>query len=503
MKRIHLNCFVLSNAYNLCIINVGDNMNIYFCSSEAYPYSKSGGLADVAASLPKTLHNHGHNPKVFIPLYKHNIKDVSTFKKLYENQIKFSDQSFKVTYYEATYDEVTYILIRNDKLFARVNYYGYEDDVIRFAFFNHAILTYIALSQDIPDIIHINDWQTSLLPFLLDTRYKKSKQSDLYQNIKTLLTIHNLEKQGSFPLEFEPILEHKNFTYMHMNRINCLKTGIMRAHAINTVSESYREDILTRFYAFSLQAPLKSREPQLFGILNGFDESIHDPKISDYLIQTYDEHTFEIGKKYNKKALLEKLGFTYDANKPVISFINRFAKQKGIDLLMEVMDDYLDKDAFYFVILGKGEPSYTLYFNQLKEKYPNLVYVQNSFDIELSHQVYAASDLFLLPSLFEPCGLNQMIAMKFGALPIIRLTGGLKDTVTPYNKFTGVGSGFGFKNNDDLELKDTIDQALDLYHNHKETFNDLIHQAMHIHHPMDRMAEQYEKLYKKLIDNEI
>ena len=478
-------------------------MNIYFCSSEAYPFSKTGGLADVASSLPKTLVNHNHQIKVFIPLYKNNLPDVDTYKNLGKSKIHFNDQDFDVTYYESIYDGVTYILVRNDPFFNRKKYYGHDDDMIRFTFFNHAILHFIMFKKDTPDIIHINDWQTSLLPFLLDTKYKKVEACSHYNQIKTLLTIHNLEKQGVFSLDYEDILEHKNFTYIHMNQINFLKTGIMRANAINTVSESYREDILTRFYAFSLQAALKSREHQLFGILNGFDETIHNPNHSPYLVQTYDENTFEIGKKYNKKSLLETLGFNVNTNKPIISFINRFAKQKGIDLLMEVLDEYLENESFYLVALGKGDPKYTLYFSKLKEKYPNLVYVQNSFDIELSHKTYAGSDLFLLPSLFEPCGLNQMIAMKFGALPIIRLTGGLKDTVTPYNKFTGVGVGFGFKNNDSDELKEAMNQALHLYHNDKKTFSDLIHQAMHVHHPMDRMADQYEALYLKLINHEI
>ncbi len=476
-------------------------MKIYFCSSEAFPFSKTGGLADVSAALPKTLVRHGHEVKIFIPLYKDNVLLVDTYHHLGNLSFEIDNKTYEVSYYETRYDDVTYVFIRHDDFFERDLYYGYGDDDLRFAFFNYAILEFINFSKENVDIIHINDWQTSLIPFLLDVHYKK--KNSLYEPIKTLLTIHNLEKQGSFPLSSEKLLGHKNFTYVHQDRVNFLKTGIMRANAINTVSESYRNEILTQFYGFNLQGPLKARQYQLFGILNGFDESLHNPATSPYLKQTYDEHTFEIGKKYNKVDLLKTLGLDPDPKKPMIAFINRLARQKGIDLLMQDLSHYLSSEQFTLIILGKGDAMYDSYFNDLMKKYPSLVYYQNSFDLALSHQAYAASDLFLLPSLFEPCGLNHMIAMKFGTLPIVRETGGLKDTVTPYNKFTGVGVGFSFKNNNYDEMHQTISQAIDLFNNHPEAFNDMIHQAMHVHHSMDKMAKQYENLYQKLSNNEI
>ncbi len=476
-------------------------LKIYYCSSEAYPFSKSGGLADVAAALPKTLLNHGHEIKVIIPLYKQNLDLISKMEHLGSTSFIMDNVNYSADFYRIAYNDVDYILVRNDELFSRSKYYGYEDDPIRFVFFNYAILEFMAFSKFIPQVIHINDWQTSLIPYLLDSEYR-IKYSE-YKDIKTLLTIHNLEKQGSFPLETEKLLGHKNFTYIHMDRLNFLKTGIMRANAINTVSESYKHEILTRFYGFDLQGPLKARQHQLFGILNGFDETLYNPIDSPYLVQTYDEHTFEIGKKYNKIDLLKQIGFQVNPDMPIISFINRLARQKGIDILMREIEHYLENKACYFIVLGKGEAIYESYFENLAKKYPDLVFYQNSFDIDLSHKVYAASDLFLLPSLFEPCGLNHMIAMKFGALPIVRDTGGLKDTVTSYNKFTGVGVGFSFKNNDPEELKDAIDQALYLYHHDKYTFNELIAQAMHVHHSMEKMAMQYEILYQKLVYNKI
>ena len=476
-------------------------MKIYYCSSEAFPFSKSGGLADVAASLPKALQNHGHQVKIFIPLYQQNLKDINKFTHLGHHVINIQDDAYGVDYYETDYNGITYTLIYNEKLFDRPSYYGYEDDDVRFLFFNLAIIEYIQVFNDMPDIIHINDYQTALVPYLLDSLYKPKFPE--FKHIKTLLTIHNLEKQGSFPIETEKLLGQKSFAYLHLDQVNYLKTGIMRANAINTVSESYHQEILTKFYGFNLQGPLKSRQYQLFGILNGFDESLYNPKTSTFLSLNYDENTFTVGKNKNKEVLLKQLNLNLDSKKPMVAFINRFARQKGIDILMPILESYLDNEAFTFIVLGKGAVLYEAYFDELQKKYPNLVYYQNSFDLELSQKVYAASDLFLLPSLFEPCGLNHMIAMKFGALPIVRETGGLKDTVTPYNKFTGIGVGFTFKNNDRDELKEIIDNALDLYHHDKVSFDDMIHQAMHVQHSMDKMANQYEELYTKLLLNEI
>lgn len=476
-------------------------MKIFYCSSEAYPFSKTGGLADVAAALPKTLNAHGHQVHILIPLYKQNLSQLYDFTFIKQHTFMIDDTPYDVEYYQTSFDGTSYILIRNDMFFDRQKLYGYEDDDLRFSFFNYAILEFIRINDQFVDIIHINDWQTSLIPFLIDTTYKKLDPK--FDTIKTLLTIHNLEKQGSFSLETEKYLGHKNFTYMHQDQVNFLKTGIMRANAINTVSESYKNEILTRFYGFNLQGPLKSRQYQLFGILNGFDESLYNPLTSSHLYKNYDENSFLNAKKVNKEKLLEKLGFKPDLDKPMIAFINRFARQKGIDILMQIIEKHLKNEECYLIILGQGDALYESYFEELAHKYPHLVYDQNSFDLDLSQKVYAASDLFLLPSLFEPCGLNHMIAMKFGTLPIVRETGGLKDTVTPYNKFTGIGVGFTFKNNDASELSETISTAFDLYHHHKDAFNEMIHLAMHVHHSMDKMASQYESLYLKLIQNEI
>lgn len=472
-------------------------MNILFCSGEAYPFSKSGGLADVAAALPKALNQLGHEVKIITPLYQQIKVHIVDMTHLGQVNIKMGLYEKLANYYAIDYEDVTYIFVENDDLFDRMKYYGYEDDALRFTFFNLAILEYIKLTNDFPDILHVNDWQTGMVPFFLDVKYRQ--YSKKFASIKTILSIHNLEKQGSYPLETEKLFGNKNFTYIHLDRVNFLKCGIMRANAINTVSENYTNEILTRFYGFSLDGALKSRREDLCGILNGLDQDIYNPETNSNLYKNYDESNFLAGKKINKEKLLSELNIQ-DNHIPLVIFINRFARQKGLDILMPVLEQYLADKKFNLIAIGSGDALYESYFKDLKEQYLDHVYYEKGFDVELSQKAYAASDIFVLPSLFEPCGLNHMIAMKYGSLPIVRETGGLKDTVTPYNKFTGIGVGFTFKNYDATELTEAIDQALDILHNDQEAWQALIKQAMHVNHSLEKMAKQYETLYLKTIN---
>ncbi len=474
-------------------------MKILFCSGEAYPFSKTGGLADVAASLPKALNQLNHQVKIITPYYQ-AIQSMDMYmKRLGSSSIIMGDITKDVEFYSTEYQGVTYIFVKNDDFFYRSNLYGYEDDAIRFTFFNFAILEYIKITSDYPEILHANDWQTGLLPFFLDVKYRGINQQ--FAKIKTILSIHNLEKQGSYPVETEKLFGNKNFTYMHMNRVNFLKCGIMRANIINTVSENYKNEILTRFFGFTLDGPLKSRQYDLYGILNGLDHDLYNPKTSQFLFKNYDEQSFESAKAINKSSLLEYLNLPLTKGVPIVSFINRFSRQKGIDILMTSLEPYLKNEQIYLVAIGSGDPLYELFFIEMQKKYPSSVYFNQGFDYELSQKVYAGSDLFLLPSLFEPCGLNHMIAMRYGALPIVRNTGGLKDTVRSYDPNSGIGTGFSFKNYDANELSETLDYALNLYHSNKEIWNDLIGQAMQIKHSIIKMARQYEELYLMISNN--
>lgn len=471
-------------------------MKILFCVGEVYPYSKTGGLADVAQSLPKALKELNHDLQIITPFYDKTGLNIADLDFIGNQDIMIASEKKLASFYRLEDDGIIYIFVKYDDYFFREHYYGYPDDASRFTFFNFAILEYIRLSNDIPDIIHANDWQTSIITFLLDVHYKNKYPN--FKNIKTVLSIHNLEKQGAFPIETENLFRHKNFTYIHMGQVNFLKCGIMRAHAINTVSENYKNEILTHFYGFNLDGALKSRVHDLYSILNGLDQKLYQTKENKYLYASYDDSSFIFGKHENKSKLLEDLNLK-NHDLPLFSFVGRFARQKGIDLLMSTLDDYLSNQKMNLIIMGMGDLEYELYFKDLKKKYPDSVYLHEGFNFKLSHKFYAASDFFLLPSLFEPCGLNHMIAMKYGSLPIVRETGGLKDTVTSYNKYTGVGVGFSFKNFDAIELKETIDIAIDLFHNDKETFQYLIKQAMHVNHNIQKMAKQYESLYQKLL----
>lgn len=474
-------------------------MKILFCSGEAYPFSKSGGLADVSAALPKALNQLNHEVKIITPYYQQVKAHHHEMRFLGSSAIQMGIYEKIANFYQIKYDDVIYIFVENDEFFDRKKYYGYEDDAMRFTFFNFAIFEYIKLTGDYPDVVHANDWQTGLLPFFLDVKYRP--QNKEFLKIKTVLSIHNLEKQGSYPMETEKLFGNKNFTYIHLDRVNFLKCGIMRANAINTVSENYRNEILTRFYGFTLDGPLKARQQDLYGILNGLDQDLYDPRKNPSLYQKYDENTFSIGKIKNKIELLKDLHLEGE-HLPLIAFINRFARQKGLDILMPVLENYLKDGKFNFIAIGNGDALYESFFSDMQRKYPSHVYYESSFDNDLSQKTYAASDLFMLPSLFEPCGLNHMIAMRYGSLPIVRETGGLKDTVTPYNKFTNVGVGFTFKNYDADELIEAINQALHLYENDHEAFKSLIHQAMHVNHSLSKMAKKYSELYQKILDQD-
>jgi len=473
-------------------------MHILFCSGEVYPFSKSGGLADVSAALPKALMKLGHDVKVITPMYGSLNQLTQSFTKIGEKEILMGHVKEHAAFYETIYDGVSYIFVEHKRYFHRDRYYGYEDDPTRFTFFNFAIFEYMQLANFYPQVLHANDWQTALTTFFLDVKYRHLDPR--FKQMKTLLSIHNLEKQGSYPLETEKLFGHKNFTYLHMERVNFLKCGIMRANAINTVSENYRNEILTRFYGFTLDGPLKARQSDLYGILNGLDQDLYNPNTNAYLFKNYNEKTYVSGKKHNKKMLVKALNLDHHEHLPMVAFINRFARQKGIDIIMPILEDYIKEQKITLVAMGYGDALYEQFFSDLARKYPELVYYEPTFDSELSHKVYAASDLFLLPSLFEPCGLNHMVAMRYGSLPIVRETGGLKDTVTPYNKFTGIGVGFAFKNYDADELKETFDLALHVYHQEVEAFQSLIHQAMHVNHSLTKMAKQYEALYINILN---
>ena len=464
-------------------------MNIVFVTTEVYPFQKHGGLADISASLPKTLKGRKHNITTILPYYEDDPYQ-SKYMLFKRQDITLGDHTEPTEFYTYTYHDVPYIFIKNS-LF---NAMDPKEDVIRYLIFNKAVLEVLQSVNHPVDIIHINDWQTSFIPFLLDSMYRKDP---FYKSIKTLLTIHNIERQGIFDRSYEKYLPYKNFTYILHGQLNFLKTGIMRAHWINTVSETYKQEILLRFYAFDLDSALKSRQDHLSGILNGFDHELYDPTTQDHLSINYDFDTYQDGKRKNKEALLRSLQLNTDLDQPLLLFIGRLGRQKGIDLLKDTLDHAVANKEATLVVIGEGEPKYEAYFRELEKSHPNQVFFHHGFDQALSQRAYASGDFFLLPSLFEPCGLNHMIAMRYGTLPIVRETGGLKDTV--FN----VGpeqNGYTFKNYDQHEFENAYQQAINDFKQKSASLEQKIVNAMHVTSYLDEMAQKYEVMYQHILN---
>ena len=472
-------------------------MNILFCASEAYPFSKSGGLADMASALPKIINQKGEKAIVITPFYDALYDKKSSFKWIGSKDILIQDVVYEANFYETFYDGVTYVFVENETFFKRANYYGYYDDDKRFLFFSYAILEYIPISKVKFDLLHINDWQTGLVPFLLDDIYRVNP---LYKDIKTLLTIHNLEYQGSFPKDAHKLINRPfNYAYIHFDRMNYLKAAIMRANHINTVSPTYREEVQYEYYGFTLDGALKSRLNQFSGILNGIDYEIYNPETDTLIEQTFNYKHFSSAKKKNKLALLKKLNLDMSTDTALVAYIGRLAKQKGIDLMMATLEEAIAESTAKFVFIGSGDPLYEDFFRKLQEKYRTRVYSFIGFNNTLAHQLYASADILMMPSQFEPCGLGQLMAMRYGCLPLVRETGGLKDTVTPYNKYTKDGHGFSFSNYNAHELKQVLLDAILLYANNQDDWKILVRNAMKQDHSLEQMGKEYLELYERIL----
>ncbi len=467
-------------------------MNIIFVTSEVYPFQKHGGLADISASLPKTLHQKGLHIKTILPLYEDDeFQHLYTFFK--KKIITFGQEKIETEYYTYHYEDYDYVYVKNSLLSAL----DPNETFITYIMFNVAVLEILKdLDYKSIDILHINDWQTSFIPFLLDTMYRTSES--FYEQIKTLLTIHNLERQGQFDRQFETYLPYKNFTYILNGHINFLKTGIMRANYINTVSRTYKKEILLRFYGFDLDSALKARQDHLEGILNGFDHHLYDPTTSKILSINYDVDTYKVGKKQNKRAFLESIQLK-DTAIPLLLFNGRLGRQKGIDLMKNAIEDGLMNETINLVVIGEGETKYEAYFKELERKYPEHMHFHEGFNQHFSEKAYAASDFFLLPSLFEPSGLNHLIAMRYGSLPIVRETGGLKDTVFSQGP---QHNGFTFINYDEQEFQDIFLEAISHYYDDDHVFHEKIKNAMQVTSHLEDMADHYINLYQKVMLDE-
>ncbi len=476
-------------------------MKVLFAASEAHPFIKTGGLGDVMGALPKSLVKLGVDVGVVIPKYK-NIKDELKqklqFVKWFTVPVGWRNQYCGIFQYE--YKGVIYYFIDNEYYFNREGLYGYFDDGERFAFFNRAVLEFIKQIDWQPDLINCNDWQTGMIPVLLNLEYKRDK---FYSKIKTIFSIHNLLFKGSFSPKVLP--ELFGYDYMPLangsveldGSVSFLKGGLNYCDQITTVSNTYAEEIKTPQYGEGLDGFLRSKSYYLMGIVNGIDYEEFNPQDDKLIFKNFNINSID-SKVENKLELQKELGLPQKKDAPMIGLISRLTHQKGCDLIVNMIDRLLQRD-IQLVILGTGDYWYEETFKNLQYRYPDKVSANIKFDNTLAHKIYAATDMFLIPSLFEPCGLGQLIALRYGSIPIVRETGGLKDTISPYNQYNGVGNGFGFKNFNSNELMQIMEYALTIY-NDKNAWNNIIRQAMNSDNSWEKSAMQYKWLYEGVVN---
>ncbi len=474
-------------------------MKILFVASEAAPFIRSGGLGDVAGALPKALNNLGNDCRVIIPFYKDEIKD--TFKDSFRFVAStYVDLSWRRQYcgvYEANYEGITYYFIDNEYYFKRKGLYGHFDDGERFAFFSKAVLEVLPLIDFFPDVLHANDWHTALAPVFLDVFYRFSSE---YQNIKTVFTIHNIEFQGKYGDnligDILGLPEWARSLVMMGDCVNYMKGGIESSNAVTTVSETYAGEILDPFYSYGLDSILADRQFKIHGVVNGIDQTVYNPKTDSHLFENYSLKDNAKKKLANKKALCEMINLPFDENRPLIAMVTRLTEQKGLDLVGTVIDDIMRADV-QVVVLGTGDWRYENMIKDVEARYPNKFRAILAFSGDLASKLYASSDIFLMPSKFEPCGLSQLIAMRYGSIPVVRETGGLKDTVPAFNKETGEGKGFTFKTYNAYDMLDAVWRAFACFHE-KESWRKVVSNAMKSDFGWEVSAKKYLEIFKNL-----
>ncbi len=477
-------------------------MKILYAASEAAPFIKTGGLADVAGSLPISLKDNGCDIRVVLPLYSKIPKEYrEKMEKIGEFNINLSWRNQYAGIFCLKNQGVTYYFIDNEYYFKRDNIYGEFDDGERFSFFSKAVAILPKILLFKPDIIHSNDWHTGLVPLYIKDF---AKGDPFYKEIKTVFTIHNLKYQGVFPSSVLDDVAGLSKEYYHedgvkfYDNINFMKAGIVYSDAFTTVSKTYAEEIKYPFFGEKLEGIIKKQEYKLKGIVNGIDYNIYDPAKDENIAKNYDIPTIE-DKSLNKAALQKKYNLPIRKDVPVLAMVSRLVAMKGLDLIKHILDELLQED-IQFVLLGTGDKEYEDMFNYFQGKYPDKLAARIYFNEKEAHLIYAASDIFIMPSMAEPCGISQLISLRYGTIPIVREVGGLKDTIIPYNKYTEEGNGFSFANFNAHELLFVIRDALNLYKD-KEKWKDIIIQAMESKNDWKESSKEYIKLYNDVINN--
>lgn len=475
-------------------------MRIVFAGGEANPYIKSGGLADVLGSLPKALVEKGHEAIVVLPKYQ-DIKYPDTLEFITNYDIFVGWRKCYCGVFKAVYEGVTYYFVDNEDYFGRPGLYGYGDDNERFAFYDFAVLELLSHLDIKPDILSLHDWQAAMIAPIYKERYT---YYEYYQGIKITFTIHNIAFQGKCdPNLLSDLYGLDNYLYYNGNMrndgcLNMMKAAIFYSDIITTVSPTYAEEILTEEYGQGLQSILQMRRHDLYGILNGIDYKTINPETDPEIPYHFNSKNFKTNKPKDKAKLQEECGLPVKPNVPVIGIVTRLTSQKGLDLILNRFDELMTRDV-QVIILGAGDPQYEEALKSIASNHRTKVSLNLKYDFGLSCRIYAGCDMFLMPSLFEPCGLSQMMALRYGTIPIVRETGGLRDSVEPFNEYENTGTGFSFYNYNAHEMMKIIDYALTVYYDQPTKWLELIERAMNENLNWDKSADAYLKVFNSLL----
>ena len=471
---------------------------ILFAASECVPFIKTGGLADVVGSLPKCLDKEYFDCRVVIPKYTKIAEKYSSQMEYVTNF--YMDLNWRQQYvgiFKMEYEGITYYFIDNEYYFARGQIYGEYDDAERFAYYSKAVLEVLPDLEWKPDVINCNDWQTALVPVYYNLMFASRP---FYENIKTVFTIHNIQYQGRYGREIlEYVLgiddAHFRSGFMAMDGdVNMMKAAIVASTAVTTVSPTYANEIQTEYYGYRLDSVLRMNSYKLHGILNGINMDAFNPETDSKIFKNYGPNNPQ-DKLVNKTELLKLCGLEGDANTPVIGIVTRFVDQKGLDLVEAVLPDILADDV-RLIVLGTGDYRYEQMFIEAKRRWPDKVSASIMFSGDLANRIYAGADMFLMPSKFEPCGLAQMIALRYGTIPIVRETGGLKDTVHAFVDYAGTGNGFTFASYNAHDMLHVIREACGVFRFNKPAWSKLIMQGMQSDFSWGSSADKYIEVYK-------
>lgn len=477
--------------------------SILMVASEGLPFVKTGGLADVIGSLPAALAEQGNEVKVVMPLYKKiaekNFNDLY-FCKRYTVSINYRE--VPVTVYSATVGKVAYFFIQHQGYFERDELYGYQDDGERFAYFQKAVIEMLNQLNYWPNIVHCHDWQSGMIPCMVKETHNFDPR---YAKLKFVFTIHNMAYQGNFgPEMLDPCLGLPNYLMENGNvkfdgGISFMKSALLYSDKITTVSPTYAQEILTPQYGERLDAVLNMRKYDLWGIVNGIDIDLWNPSKDKTIPFNFNKVNIKTQKAKDKAALQQELGLEVNPNVLLVGVVSRLTWQKGFYLLMEKLDAIADAP-IQLAILGTGEDKIEQALRNLENNHKGKICFYRGYNEALAHRIYASSDMFLMPSLFEPCGISQLCSMRYGTLPLVRETGGLKDTVNPYNAYDKSGNGFSFEKYNSQDLMNTISMAADVYYNKKADWETLITNAMNTDVSWEKSARTYTLLYNELVN---